>query len=140
MATRGSVARASGPRNEHRPPLQPDAGAAASTRRLGPRVPPARAGCSGPAGLLMAPPRALPPAPRALKPRAAPSGRPCRRAQQAYSWPHTGKCPCFSILGLGFIRDLGIFLCNMKLLFPFFYMLTDASNFMDLRTNLRKLT
>ena len=82
MATRGSVARVSGPRGEHRPPLQPDAGAAASRRRLGPRVPPARAGCSGPAGLLMAPPRALPPAPRALKPRAAPSGRPCRGAQQ----------------------------------------------------------
>jgi len=39
-----------------------------------------------------APPRALPPAPRALKPRAAPSGRPCRGAQWAYSWPHTGKC------------------------------------------------
>ena len=29
-----------------------------------------------------APPRALPPAPRALKPRAVPSGRPCRGAQQ----------------------------------------------------------
>jgi len=39
-----------------------------------------------------APPRALPPAPRALKPRAAPSGRPCRGAQWAYSWSHTGKC------------------------------------------------
>ena len=39
-----------------------------------------------------APPRALPPVPRALKPRAAPSGRPCRGAQWAYSWPHTGKC------------------------------------------------
>ena len=38
-----------------------------------------------------APPRALPPAPRSLKPRAAPSGRPCRGAQWAYSWPHTGK-------------------------------------------------
>ena len=42
--------------------------------------------------LLMAPPRALPPAPRALKPRAVPSGRPCRGAQWAYSWSHTGNC------------------------------------------------
>ena len=42
--------------------------------------PPPDAICAG--RRLMAPPRALPPAPRALKPRAVPSGRPCRGAQQ----------------------------------------------------------
>ena len=61
-----------------------------------------RAGCSGPASCTarglqrgercsavapLAPPRAFPPAPRA-----APSERPYRGAQWAYSWPHTGKC------------------------------------------------